>query len=323
MTPRPLPDEVLSTISDLDAAHMDRLAATWDRLPEAPSTSTLGVPTDDEAWTELQVLIQPAQKPGRQDRHAIQRPRRTRWVRIVATAAVVGIGLWLGLPREQFVSTVAGETQLAELPDGSLIHLYGESSLAYRSSRIEDWLLGWTSRSTELVGEGFFDVRSGSAQFQVFTHDARVEVLGTQFLVRSRPMDMNAATLVSVTEGSVRVESRHTTYATQMLTSGEAVVVSNDRAEAVRAVAETGIGIWRDGGFAVQNLPLADVAREVERRFGSRIILAEGVPHEQTLTLFYGAGVNARVVMHDIALAAGLRYRVLQGGFELVPSSEQ
>src|SRR5690606_37544042 len=85
-----------------------------------------------------------------------------------------------------------------ELPDGSQVLLNANSQLT--------WAGDWKSlkqRTVELVGEAFFEVvRTGGLHFEVMTPHVRIDVLGTEFNVKSRGTETN----VFLQSGKVHLE---------------------------------------------------------------------------------------------------------------------
>ncbi len=88
------------------------------------------------------------------------------------------------------------EFQQVELPDGSIVYLNKESSVSYDGS--------FETRTIELTGEAFFSVESGEVPFKVITENGEVEVLGTEFNIRSRGDEME----VEVEDGEVEFKSQ-------------------------------------------------------------------------------------------------------------------
>ena len=126
------------------------------------------------------------------------------WSFATSTAAVVLVlaasALWwlhdgdlLGLPKTY--QTAHGEQIVAQLPDGSELHLNTDSSVTVRYTRSE--------RVVEIArGQALFTVaRDDHRRFRVAAGDAHVLAVGTQFDIYRRP----DATIVTVVEGSVAV----------------------------------------------------------------------------------------------------------------------
>jgi transmembrane sensor len=102
-------------------------------------------------------------------------------------------GEFLGLPR--VYQTAHGEQIVAQLPDGSELHLNTDSSVTVRYSRSE--------RVVDITrGQALFTVaRDEHRRFRVSAGDAHVLAVGTQFDIYRRPN----TTIVTVVEGSVAV----------------------------------------------------------------------------------------------------------------------
>jgi len=132
---------------------------------------------------------------------AILSPRHSRrqWVAVAASVLVAVIGGWLiwglGASDWRTFTTATGEQRAFELEDGSVINLNTHSRVAIRFGR--------EARDVRLLeGEALFNVHHNSARpFRVYTHDAVVQAVGTQFNVYQRAQD----TVVSVIAGRVNV----------------------------------------------------------------------------------------------------------------------
>src|SRR6185436_6777394 len=76
------------------------------------------------------------------------------------------------------IFTARGEHSLVILPDQSKVVLNAVSSVHYNS------LMFYLSRNVSFEGEGFFTITKGD-KFNVVTENATVEVLGTEFNLKS------------------------------------------------------------------------------------------------------------------------------------------
>jgi transmembrane sensor len=104
-------------------------------------------------------------------------------------------GEFLGLPKTY--QTAHGEQTVAQLPDGTELHLNTDSAVTVRYSRSE--------RVVEIArGQALFTVaRDDYRRFRVAAGDVQVVAVGTRFDSYRRP----DATIVTVVEGSVAVLS--------------------------------------------------------------------------------------------------------------------
>jgi transmembrane sensor len=135
-------------------------------------------------------------------RKAVETPRR-RWKAAAVAASVVfaSVMSWLAWDYRSAhwteFETATGEQRAFELEDGSVVHLNTHSRAAIRFSE--------RTREVRLLhGEALFRVRhDASRPFRVYTADAVIQAVGTQFNVYERP----EGTVVAVIEGRVSVEA--------------------------------------------------------------------------------------------------------------------
>jgi transmembrane sensor len=128
-------------------------------------------------------------------------PRRWRrkWLAVAASALLAVIGGWAvwgpGASNWRTFTTATGEQRAFELEDGSVVNLNTHSRVAIR--------FGHEEREVHLLeGEALFNVHHDTTRpFRVYTHDAVVQAVGTQFNVYKRARD----TVVSVIAGRVSV----------------------------------------------------------------------------------------------------------------------
>ena len=315
----------------------DGLARTWTLADAALGPLPAGAPATADAWADLERRLgaapRPARPPQAEDRTADRAPARSgaartgRWARAVAmlglaVAAALGGETWWASQTVVTEAPVGARVSVA-LADGSRVVLNSGSRLtvARGLGTARPWRA--SARQVALDGEAFFAVaRDARRPFTVQTFNADVVVLGTRFNVRAHPGERVPATRVSLESGRVRVAPRGAgrDRGTVVLAPGEATAVLDGRAEPPAAVPASRPFAWRGGGFAVERLPLGDVLAEIERRFSTDVRPTAGVPLDLPVTLYYRDGVTAEAVLHDLALAAGLRYRPLRGGFEVAPA---
>ena len=175
------------------------LPAAMDE-PDLPLESLLEMARADD--TNGVVSLEPPMRVRDLPSKQISKPRI--WSFATSTAAVVLVlaasALWwlhdgelLGLPKTY--QTAHGEQIVAQLPDGSELHLNTDSAVTVRYTRSE--------RVVEIArGQALFTVaRDVSRRFRVAAGDAHVLAVGTQFDVYRKP----DVTTVTVVEGSVAV----------------------------------------------------------------------------------------------------------------------
>ena len=237
-------------------------------------------------------------------------PKRWVWASVAATVVVlvIAIGLW---QRPQTVSVPYGVTEVLELPDGSEVALASGASLQYASF----W--GRNERRVKLSGEGYFKVVSGERPFVVETFNAEVKVLGTEFNVRAWPEDTARETVVPLAEGRVDVGALNGGRAFQ-LTPGQSTRVKDGAPDIPSEVSVDRALAWRSGGLAFVDQPLADVFREIERRFNITITTVSVDVASRTVTYLHPDPQDIEGVLGDICAPLNLRYRPTVNGFEIL-----
>ena len=350
MTEVPFPPELERELARWPAGDVEDLARAWHLATDALADARpSGVPSSAEAWADLERRTAPVHLPAYAVRPADRAPRRPsgrgarrgmpRWADPLAAcvfvlAVVFGAGTWWARGSVTVDAPRGAPTRVA-LADGSSVVLSGGSQLTYARGvgAPRPWRLA--TRTVELEGEAFFAVtRDERRVFVVRTFNADVAVLGTRFNVRAWRAERGAATRVTVESGRVRVTARGPMAlpapdaaapapGAVLLAPGQATAVAEGVAAPATSAVLARVTAWRAGGFAVEGLPLGDVLGEVARRFGADVRAGRGVPLDLPMTLYYRDGVTADEVLHDLALAANLRYRPLRGGFEVNPSEEE
>lgn len=183
---------------------------------------------------------------------------------LAASVAMGGLFLWNQQPTTY--ETRVGERRTIALPDGSQVTLN-------TASRIETRFDGRRREVVLLAGEAFFAVRRqpDHAAFDVFSHAARVRVIGTRFNVHRHA----AFTDVDLLEGRVMVGPANTGATGSMeLAPGQAVRVSASGLAGRITGARAGrIEDWRNGVVSFDATPLKVAVAEMNRYSGTPIRL--------------------------------------------------
>ncbi len=187
----------------------------------------------------------------------IYRPKKAKVINlkpIVYTfTAAASILLIIGL----FFNTVSytadpGRQLAVVLPDGSSVDLNAASTLTHQR-------FFWSqNRKITLDGEAYFKVISG-ANFTVATKLGKIEVLGTQFNVKSRSNEFR----VGCYEGKVRVSTQDNQQ--KILQKGNGVSLKNKK-----LIDETIVDqqpLWKKGESIFNSTPLINVLDELERQY--------------------------------------------------------
>lgn len=283
--PDSLPLSLADELAALPVQERAALERVWAFAAHAAPEPPFGPPPVDV----LLARVRPSALPLADDHTPARRARlRTRtWARIGAVLGVVTLGgaavtLLLDrapspdAPAPVVASTQAGQSKTLRLADGSTLALAG-------ATRVETP----DARTVRLDGEAYFDVAHDPARpFEVSSGDVTVTVLGTAFNVRAyagRPVE------VAVERGRVRVVRGADTL---VLGAGQYVAARPGAALTADAPPHA-VAAWRSGAFHADDAPLADIAVDVERRFGTRVVLAEGLEARRwTLALEHAASAD-------------------------------
>ncbi|MGV6943496.1 FecR family protein [Sphingobacterium kyonggiense] len=150
-------------------------------------------------------------------------------------------------------NTPKGTSYSLELPDGSTVQLNSGSSLKLKSD------FNRQSREVNLSGEAYFDIaHNKNKPFKVQTKDYQIQVLGTQFNVKSYPQLTQTKT--SLVKGSVEVNTA--AKALQLVPgeqakAGKSIQLSKGKANFREDLA------WRDGYFRFNNASIKDIMSDI------------------------------------------------------------
>jgi len=184
-----------------------------------------------------------------------------RLAKYAAAAAVLLAVAWYMWPESSMEVMKLGNGEKIEgfLPDESTFALNAGSRMSYDK---ETWL---EERTLKLQGEAYFEVKKGST-FKVETKNGTVQVLGTQFNVRSRKGVLE----VKCSEGSVAVLSNGGVLL-ETLHVNDAVRVENSKTtEKWQFSGQQELG-WIGGITSFKKARLEEVLEELERQFDVKI----------------------------------------------------
>jgi ferric-dicitrate binding protein FerR (iron transport regulator) len=187
----------------------------------------------------------------------IYRPKKAKVINlkpIVYTfTAAASILLIIGL----FFNTVSyttdpGQQLAVVLPDGSSVDLNAASTLTHQR-------FFWSqNRKITLDGEAYFKVTSGT-NFTVATKLGKIEVLGTQFNVKSRSNEFR----VGCYEGKVRVSTQDNQQ--KILQKGNGVSLKDKKL--IDETITDQEPLWKKGESIFNSTPLVNVLDELERQY--------------------------------------------------------
>jgi transmembrane sensor len=209
------------------------------------------------------------QAVGRVNLHAKKGLFRRRRLAVAASLLLAGLTVafaaWWQLARYPTYATRIGEQRTVTLTDGSTVVLNADTRIKVRFTA--------ATRVVDLVeGQALFHVaKNPSRPFIVFSGEARVRAVGTQFDVYQK----TEGTVVTVVEGRVAVFSppaRSDTASassgqvgTVLLSAGEQVTVTPRKLAAPRRANAAAVTAWTEGKLVFDSTPLSEVMQEFNR----------------------------------------------------------
>jgi len=213
--------------------------------------------------------------------------RRGAW-QVASAAAVAGIALaaawalWPATGLVQMERTQPGTTKQIAFADGTRIDLNGASTLAMDQSNL---------RTVRLEsGEALFHVRHKNHPFTVEAGGFAIRDLGTVFNVELTDKTLR----IDVNEGSVLFDPGG---ADLTLIAGEGITLDRGRSLVVQRRSRGADG-WLRGEMVFEEARLDDVVAAMNRRYGIKIELSEGLQGKQFTGNIRGTGNEADDVAH-------------------------
>jgi len=245
-----------------------------------------------------------------------------RWSRIGLGAIAAGLLLAAGMalynrrdaaparvaaqePEREF-ATGRGQRATIGLVDGSRVELGYASKL-----RVRQFENG--RRELFLEGEAVFDViHDESRPFIVHAANATTEDLGTIFGVRAYPGD--SAVRVVVVSGKVSLRARTDEPdalrpATVLLPGQLGQLDTRGRVRVDTGIDTSAYLAWLSGRVAFDNVPLADIAADLERRFGVTIRISDSGLAARRVTVLEMPVRSVTDVLDAAVVPLGLRVR--------------
>ena len=164
-----------------------------------------------------------------------------------------------------------GQRSEITLADGTHIWLNSGSQLSYPTE--------FTGKTREVLlsGEAFFDVTPNPAKpFYVITRDIKIRVLGTSFNVSAYDEDVTAQTILVT--GKISAGKNNLFAQTIDLVPGERMVYEKSSENILKDNVDVKLyASWVNGYLIIENMPITEVLRKVQRYYNQSISTGEGL----------------------------------------------
>ncbi len=161
-------------------------------------------------------------------------------------------------------SPVGSRTKF-QLPDGSQGWLNGGSSIKYPINFMKH-------RNVEISGEAWFDVvHLKTEEFRVITPYFDVKVLGTQFNVIAYDDETTAEIILE--RGKVIVLDKDQEVKEELNPDQQVIYNKSTKKIIKTSIDSKNYTSWKDGLLIFKNVSMAEIARRLERRYNTEIIL--------------------------------------------------
>lgn len=199
-----------------------------------------------------------------------------------------------------------GEIRTITLPDSSVVTINSGSILLY-PGRFSG------QREIYLNGEAYFTVtKNKDIPFIVKTTDMEVEVLGTVFNVSSYSDSDNSSTTLE--SGKVNVRVKNSGDMSYILQANEQLTYDRITGLTEKNTVNVGNAIaWISGNLVIRSLPIDEVAKLIERKYGVDVFLNSSNFKDELITMKITDNEDITEFMQILQLLVPqLKYR-LQG----------
>tara|TARA_Y100001972_G_scaffold128834_1_gene192031 strand:+ start:2325 stop:3332 length:1008 start_codon:yes stop_codon:yes gene_type:complete len=198
------------------------------------------------------------------------------------------------------ISTEFGQRKTIKLPDGSVVKLNIGSSLEF-PERFEG-----NTRTVKLTGEGYFEVAENKVKpFIIQTGGLLTEVLGTSFNLCAYT-ELDSITVAVVT-GRVKISNESGLH--QVLSPADMGIYSKQTQSIHKSKYDEDDLAWYSGTLIIENKPLPEVFRQLERWYGVEFEMAENMSLDGTYSGRYH-NKSLELILEGIRTTSHINYTI-------------
>ncbi len=311
--------QIKSILREFSTKEFDELVSLWVQTGvDAKKVDRLKTELD---WIELsnKINIDTAKIPQKLTLGSKLNRYSSPWSPILKTAAVflvvavIGLFTYNEVSRESIVEITPVDQEKIQMPngkrgritlsDGTKVYLNAGSSIVVPST------FDGATRDIKLEGEAYFEVtKNPNKPFTVAINSAEIEVLGTEFVVRSYDEDNAVRTVVK--SGAVSFKSKNEKdNAGLILTAGKLGILdlqTNKMQEETINDLDLYLS-WKDGNLKFENSNMDEVARQLERKYDLDIYFADKEISSNRISAEFKSK-NLDYILQTISETLGLAY---------------
>jgi ferric-dicitrate binding protein FerR (iron transport regulator) len=213
-----------------------------------------------------------------------QQPQSSVWLRIAAVLLLVVvsgivINYFTSKGKDQVYQT-AENTEVINLPDGSIVSLNRHSTLIVKSSFAKK------DRAVELLGEAFFEVTPNQQKLFIISADkAEVTVLGTSFNVRN--LDNQNEVEVVVETGIVKLKPKEIKQSLELRAGEKGTFRKREKELVSNQNTDINFLSWKTKQMVFNNTDLKSVMETVQSTYGVEIVISADVSQDCEVTVTF------------------------------------
>jgi ferric-dicitrate binding protein FerR (iron transport regulator) len=260
-----------------------------DDKEELPTTLS----KEKELWNNIKNATDIETK---KEKHTLKRV--STWAIAATITLLIAVGGFQSFFNTTTYKTIAGQTELITLKDGSIVHLNANSILTISKDFSKN------NRAVHFIGEGYFEVAKDSLHpFVITTEKTQTTVLGTKFNLYAYPQETNVLTL---DEGKVSFSDVKNLKNSLILLPNEQAILSDHLFKNTNINTKYYKG-WLTNKLYFNNESLLTIARKIERTYGVKINITNPKLKAQTYKGVYNA-IPLETLLEDLSFVLKFNY---------------